>query len=408
MRLLAEIGLHGLADLGHAGHAADQDHLVDLAWAEPGVLQRRLARPDGALDQVVDQGLQLGAGQLDVEVLGAALVGGDERQGDLGLGRGAELDLGLLGRLLEALQRQFVGAQVDALLLFELVGQVVDDPLVEVLAAQEGVAVGRLDLEDAVADLQDRDVEGAAAQVVDRDGAGLLLLQAVGQGGRRRLVDDAQHLEPGDLAGVLGRLALGIVEVGGHRDHRLGDRLAEEGFGGLLHLLQDEGGDLAGAVVLALGLDPGIAVVGLDDLVGHQALVLLDHRVVVAAADQPLDGEEGILGVGDRLALGRLADQTLAGLGKGDHGWRGPDALGVLDDLRLGTFHHGDAGIRRAKIDADDLAHCIPLVAADRPAASIAVSTAPGSLVGDSKSETYRGIYKHEPRSCKVADIRKP
>ena len=53
--------------------------------------------------------------------------------------------------------------------LLELVRQVVDDARVEVLAAQEGVAVGRLHLEDAVADLEDRDVEGAAAEVVDRD-----------------------------------------------------------------------------------------------------------------------------------------------------------------------------------------------------------------------------------------------
>src|SRR3546814_5432250 len=79
---------------------------------------------------------------------------------------------------------QPVLAQVDAGILAELVGQVVDDPLVEVLAAEEGVAVGRLDLEHAVADLQHRDVEGAAAEVVDHDGAGLLLVEAIGQ--RRR------------------------------------------------------------------------------------------------------------------------------------------------------------------------------------------------------------------------------
>ncbi len=53
--------------------------------------------------------------------------------------------------------------------LLELVGQPVDDPLVEVVPAQVRVAVGRLDLEDAVAQLEDRDVEGAAAEVVDGD-----------------------------------------------------------------------------------------------------------------------------------------------------------------------------------------------------------------------------------------------
>jgi hypothetical protein len=42
-------------------------------------------------------------------------------------------------------------------------------------------------------------------------------------------------------------------------------------------------------------LDPGVAIVALDDLVGHEALVLGDHRIVVAAADQALDREEGCL-----------------------------------------------------------------------------------------------------------------
>ncbi len=74
----------------------------------------------------------------------------------------------------------------------------------------------------------------------------LLLVEAVGERRGRRLVDDAQHLEAGDLAGVLGRLALGIVEVGGNGDDGLRDGLAELGLGRLLHLLQDEGGDLLG------------------------------------------------------------------------------------------------------------------------------------------------------------------
>jgi hypothetical protein len=62
-------------------------------------------------------------------------------------------------------------AQVDAGLAPELLDQPVHDPLVEVLAAEVGVAGGRADLEDALVELEDRDVEGAAAQVVDRDGS---------------------------------------------------------------------------------------------------------------------------------------------------------------------------------------------------------------------------------------------
>ena len=58
----------------------------------------------------------------------------------------------------------------------------------------------------------------------------------------------------------------------------------------------------------------------LDDLVGDEAHVLLGHRIVEGAADQALDGEEGALGVGDRLALGRLADEALAVVREGDDG----------------------------------------------------------------------------------------
>src|SRR5205085_329669 len=77
------------------------------------------------------------------------------------------------------------------------------------------VGVRRDDREDALADLQDRHVERAAAEVVDRDRLFLALaVEAVGERGGGRLVDDAQGLEAGDLAGVLGRLALAVVEVG--------------------------------------------------------------------------------------------------------------------------------------------------------------------------------------------------
>ena len=197
---------------------------------------------------------------LSARCFGPARVGGDVGQVDLGLHRRGELDLGLLGRLLQALQRELVLGQVDALLLLELAGQVLDQAHVEVFAAEEGVAVGRLHLEHAVADLEDRDVEGAAAEVVDGDRAGLLLVEAVGERRGGRLVDDAQHFEAGDLAGVLGRLALGVVEIGGNGDDGLRDRAAEMRLGGLLHLLQDEGGDLRGRILLAVGGDPGVAV----------------------------------------------------------------------------------------------------------------------------------------------------
>ncbi len=70
-----------------------------------------------------------------------------------------------------------------------------------------GVPGRGLDLEDALLDGQNRDVEGAAAQIENENvalaGGALLLVQAVGDGGRRRLIDNAEDVEAGDNAGIL-------------------------------------------------------------------------------------------------------------------------------------------------------------------------------------------------------------
>ena len=135
----------------------------------PGVADRLLERALAGVDQVLGQLLELGARQLQVEVLRALGGGGDERQVDRRLLHRGELDLGLLGRLLEALDGHLVDREVDAFGVLEGLDEPVDDPLVPVVAAEVGVAGGGLDLEDALADLEHRHVEGAAAEVEDED-----------------------------------------------------------------------------------------------------------------------------------------------------------------------------------------------------------------------------------------------
>ncbi|EIL95189.1 putative NAD-specific glutamate dehydrogenase [Rhodanobacter spathiphylli B39] len=362
-RFLAEEVLHRFLHLGHAGLTADQDHVVDVGHAQAGVIQRGAARIDGALDQILDQRLELGPGQLDVEVLRTRGVGRHVRQVHVGLVVRGQLDLGALGGVLQALQRQRVLAQIDALLLLEFLDQIVDDAHVEVFATQEGVAVGGQHLELLLAvdlgNLDDRHVEGAAAQVVHRDLAiATLLVEAISQRSCRRLVDDALDVETGDLAGILGGLALAVVEVRRDGDHRLGDRLAEIVLGGLLHLHQHLGGDLLRRHLLAVGgLHPGVTIVVRHDAVGHDVEILLHFGVGELAADQALHRVEGVLRVGHALALGRGAHQHFAVLVEGDDGRRGAVALRVLDDLGGRAVHHGHAGVGGAQVDADDLAH---------------------------------------------------
>ena len=190
VRLLARDGLDEFLHGRHTGGATDQDDLVDLAGRVASVLQRLLDRLAATIEQVAGDALELGARQRVVEVLRAGSVSSDERQVDVGLRDGRQLDLGLLGSFLQALQSHLVGAQVDAVLGLELVGKPVDDALVPVVAAQMVVASGGSNLEHAVAQLEDGHVEGAAAQVEDEDLLIVVdLVKAVGKrGGDRKSV----------------------------------------------------------------------------------------------------------------------------------------------------------------------------------------------------------------------------
>ena len=226
-------------------------------------------------------------------MLGAGRVSRDERQIDLRRGDARQLDLGLFGGLLQALQRHLVGAQVDPVVALELVGKIVDETLVEIVAAEAVIAGRGEDLLHTVAHFDDGNVEGAAAEVVDHDLLTLLLIDAVGQGGRRRLIDDAADVEAGDDAGVLGGLALCVIEVGRHGNDGVGDLFAEISLRISLQLLEDHGGDLLRGVLLAVDV------------------------YFIIAAHFTLDGGNGAVGVGDGLPLGNLPDHAFAGLGKG-------------------------------------------------------------------------------------------
>merc|ERR1719473_1856053 len=131
---------------------------------------------------------------------------------DVRLRRRRERALRALARGAQASERALVVLHVLLELALELLEEVVDHAVVEVLAAEVRVARGRLDLEDALLDREERDVERAAAEVEDEHVLLVaLLVETVRDRGRGRLVDDAQHVEPRDRAGVLRRLALRVV-----------------------------------------------------------------------------------------------------------------------------------------------------------------------------------------------------
>ena len=354
--LFAEEVFDELLNARHTGLAADEDDLVDLAGIDAGIGKGLLRRLHGALDDVLHKLLELGASELADQVLRTGSIRRDEGQVDLGFDRGRKLDLGALGGVAKALKSHFVPAcaEVEAFVFLELIDQPVDNALVDVIATQVRIAVSGLDFDDAFADFEDGNVEGAAAKVIDGYGFVLLFVEAVSKRGRGGLIDDALDVETGDPAGVLGGLALRVVEIGRHSDHSFRDRGAQMVFRGLLQLLQNESGDFRRRVELALRLDSDVVAL-LDDFVGDHLHLVADF--VEAATHEALDGINGIGGIGDGLALGDLADQTLAGFRERDDGRRGSPTLFVRDHFGLTALHNGDDRVGRAEIDADNLCH---------------------------------------------------
>src|SRR5690606_15083793 len=89
-----------------------------------------------------------------------------------------------------------------------------------------------------------------------------------------------------------------------------------------------------------------------DDGVWNALLFVLD--LVHATTHEALDGEDGVLRVGNRLTFGDLAYEPLTVLGEADHGRRGAATFCVWNDDGIATLEHGDNRVRGAEVDTDD------------------------------------------------------
>src|SRR5688500_7252535 len=124
-----------------------------------------------------------------------------------------------------------------------------ENTLVHVSSTELRVATGGLNLEHPFSELHDRYIQGTATQVDYCDTQFLAQpVQSISQRSSGRFVDKAHDFQPGNSTGILGGSALIVIEIGGHRHHRLCHGFAQEGFGIALDLLQQEGGKLLGRV----------------------------------------------------------------------------------------------------------------------------------------------------------------
>ena len=266
-------------------------------------------------------------------MFGAGGVSGNKGQIDVGVSDAGQVDFRFFSGFFQALHGHAVVAQVDAVFLLEFISHPVDDPLVEVVAAQVVVAGGSQNFLNALAHFNNGNVEGAAAQVVNHNLLVAFFVHAVSQGSRGRLIDDALYIQARNASGVLGSLTLGVGKVSGNGDNRFGDSFAQVSLGVGFQFLQDHSRNFLRGVSFAVNI------------------------YLVIGAHVAFNGADGPVRVGDSLAFCHLAHHTLAVFGEGHNGRSGAGAFMVCNNNRLAAFHNGYAGVCRTKVDTNDFSH---------------------------------------------------
>jgi NAD-specific glutamate dehydrogenase len=209
-RLLSEVLLEELLDLGDTGGTTNKDDLVNILLLDTGILEDLFDGLEGLAEEVNVDLLELGPGERLGEVV-TVLERLDFDTGGLLAGEGP---LGLLDLTLQFTESAEVLGNVGAGLLLVLLDEEVHNAVVEIFTTKMGVTSGSQDLEDTIIDGKEGDIESSSSEIVDDDlGFTTLLVETVGDGGSGGLVDDTEDLETGDGTGILGGLTLSIIEV---------------------------------------------------------------------------------------------------------------------------------------------------------------------------------------------------
>ena len=324
--LLEKLLEHG-AHHGHAGGAACEQYRGDRGWVGVALLENLPCELAGAIDQIGGEPFELLPGHGKAQHLVLVVVE------DVDPRASGQADLRADALLTEVVVGGEILEGVEAVLFLKGCGGMLDQSVVPVLASKQVVTRGGHHVDLVPVELDQGHVEGAAAKVVHEDLSVLTeVVQPVGEGSGRRLIDQLEDLEPRHLAGPQRRAPLDVVEVGGDRDHGLVDPVSEAQLGVVLELAENEAGKHLGVVALP---------------------AIFEGKPVVVA-DMALDELHHLLGVHDRRLLGVVADDDVIPF-KQNHG--GGDAVTLRIREQLGNavlVHIGDGRKSCPKVNS----HC--------------------------------------------------
>jgi len=244
-------------------------------------------------------------------VLGSTGISRQVGQIDFGLHDRGKLNFRLLGCLAQSLERLAILPQINSILLFEFLNQVIHDAQIKVITTQEGISGSGLHLEDALAHIQDGNIKCTTAKIIDGNNFILLFIQSIRQGRSRWFVNDTQNFKPGNFPGILGGIALGVVKVSRNGNHRLGDWFTQICLRVSFQFGKNHGGNFRRGIFLAIQNNAHVSVGCLGYFIRHTPDGALNFRIVIFTPHETLDGKDGVFRVDNGLVAGRSPHQPL-------------------------------------------------------------------------------------------------
>ena len=203
-------------------------------------------------------------------------------------------------------------------MFFEFGNQPINDFLVEVVAAQMGVAVGSFYFEYAVTHFEDGYVEGTAAKVIYQYGVVIGFVDAVSKSCCGRFVDDTQYFETSNFTCVFSSLTLAVREVCRNSDNCLGYGFAQVFFCVTFQFLQNHCGNFFRRVFFAVDVN------------------------FVGSTHMTFNGAYSSVRVGNSLAFCQLTNKAFTAFGEANNGRGQAATFLVSNNGRFATFHNSN------------------------------------------------------------------
>ena len=346
MRSGAEEDFHGAPHQWNPRRTTHQHHFVDLFGSDACVFHTIAARTQRAIHNVLNQTVKklAGDGALILLFMPGKLKVHTGSKGEGFFGADYILTQGLNG--LTGMRDTFAPLRLNVLNR-NLYQQVID-----VVAAKVGIAVGGEDFKNPLLQLENGDIECAAAQVIHSNHAFFALVEAVRESCSCRFIHQAENFQTGQAPRITSCLPLGVIEVGGHRDDCFRNSGIQSRLGILLQLPQDKRRDLRGGKSLIPERHPNDILAALCNPERKKLEFIAD--IFDPAPHQPLHRIDTALRVVNQLLAGRVAYDELARFSKRNDA--GDKFVTVLtgDNLGLSQVHPRNKAIGGAEVNAYD------------------------------------------------------